>query len=178
MKSTPNQQHAHTKCLLTVPMTYMDPTEGAGTKGDREKTTGARFNGVLACGVHSGCGATETKREPQSWIQDSTSSQIVAYTRIEAKIQHNLRPNEWKGDRMAAACRLAAFGSTLQSFRKSKKDTPRRCPKPMNCLYVVPGVCSNTSISACTTGFVSRQSGAPFAGFRRANLSVLAPRSP
>ena len=82
-------------------MTYMDPTEGAGTKGDREKATGARFNGVLGWGLHTVSSTTKMNRGPQPCPQDSTSSQIVVYTRIEAKLhtvrwyQLGARATEW-----------------------------------------------------------------------------------
>ena len=148
VKSTPNQQHAHTKCSHIVPMTYMDPTEGAGSQRAGKKATGVLFHGVLGWGLHTVSSTTKMNRGPQPCPQDSTSSQIVVYTRIEAKL-HTEGGTSWvQGRQNGCSMSFGPFGSTMQSFSKSVKGMPSRCPKPMNCLYVVPGVYRNTAISA------------------------------
>ena len=72
-------------------MPWVDPTEGAGTKADREKAVGVLFHGVLACSLHTVSSTTKMNRGPQPWIQDGTSSQIVVYSQMEARIDRVIR---------------------------------------------------------------------------------------
>jgi len=92
-------------------MVYMEQTEGAGTEADREKAIGVLSDAELACGLHTVSSTTKMNRGPQPCPQDITSSQIVVYSQMEARIHTECGTAGWKGDGMPVACHFAAFGS-------------------------------------------------------------------